>query len=176
MKDQVISIYKRGGVKRPSNTFKQRLLLKMYSAPILNKMKCIKRALCKEFNLPMTTSINKGFYCSAPNLEVGENTGLGNLYIRAVGKVTIGKNCSFSYNNMILTGTHDFSDFSTVIAKPVTIGDNVWVTSNVTILPGVTIGSNTVIGAGSVVTRDIPSGVFAAGNPCKVIKQIDFKK
>lgn len=77
---------------------------------------------------------------------------------------------------MILTGTHDFSDFSTVIAKPVTIGDNVWITSNVTILPGVTIGSNTVIGAGSVVTRDIPSGVFAAGNPCKVIKQINFKK
>ena len=56
------------------------------------------------------------------------------------------------------------------------IGDNVWITSNVTILPGVCIGSNTVIGAGSVVTNDIPSGVFAAGNPCKVIKSIDFKK
>lgn len=50
-----------------------------------------------------------------------------------------------------------------------------WVTTNVTILPGVTIGSNTIIGAGSVVTKDIPSGVFAAGNPCRVIKKIDFK-
>ena len=48
--------------------------------------------------------------------------------------------------------------------------------ANVTILPGVCIGSNTVIGAGSVVTNDIPSGVFAAGNPYKVIKSIDFKK
>lgn len=76
---------------------------------------------------------------------------------------------------MILTGTHDYNNFGTVIAKPVTIGDNVWVTSNVTILPGVTIGSNTIIGAGSVVTKDIPSGVFAAGNPCRVIKSIQFK-
>ena len=75
---------------------------------------------------------------------------------------------------MIITSTHDYIDFGTVLARPVTIGDNVWVTSNVTILPGVTIGSNTVIGAGSVVTKDIPSGVFAAGNPCKVIKKIKF--
>lgn len=59
-------VYKLGGMKKPSNTFKQRLLLKMYNAPILNKIKCIKRALYKEFNLPMTTSIGKGFYCSAP--------------------------------------------------------------------------------------------------------------
>ena len=86
--------------------------------------------------------------------------------------VTIGENCSFSYRNMILTGTHDISDYSTIIAKPVVIGDNTWITSNVTILPGVTIGSNTIIGAGSVVSRDIPSGVFAAGNPCRVIKRI----
>lgn len=50
------------------------------------------------------------------------------------------------------------------------------ITSNVTILPGVTIGDNTVIGAGSVVTKNIPSGVFAAGNPCKVIRKINFKK
>lgn len=77
---------------------------------------------------------------------------------------------------MIITSTHDYHDFSTVIGKPVIIGENVWITSNVTILPGVTIGSNTIIGAGSVVTKDIPSGVFAAGNPCKVIKPINFKK
>lgn len=90
--------------------------------------------------------------------------------------MVIGKGCAFSYKNRIITSTHDYVDFSTVIAKPVVIGDNVWVTSNVTILPGVTIGSNTVIGAGSVVTKDIPSGVFAAGNPCKVIKEIEFGK
>ena len=51
------------------------------------------------------------------------------------------------------------------------IGNNVWIGANVTILPGVTIGDNTVIGAGSVVNRDIPSGVVAVGNPCRVIKR-----
>jgi maltose O-acetyltransferase len=56
--------------------------------------------------------------------------------------------------------------------KPVTIGDDVWVGGGAIILPGVTIGSRAVIGAGSVVTRDVPAGVFAAGNPCRVIREI----
>lgn len=132
--------------------------------------------LCKEFNLPLSTSISQGFYLSAPNINVGEHTGLGDTFILAFAPVYIGRNCSFSYRNMIITSSHDFSEFSTVIAKPVIIGNNVWITSNVTILPGVTIGDNTVIGAGSVVTKNIPSGVFAAGNPCKVIRKINFKK
>ena len=58
---------------------------------------------------------------------------------------------------------------------PITIGDNCWICSNVTIIGGVHIGSGSVIGAGSVVTHDIPSNVLAAGNPCKVIRQIDDK-
>ncbi len=57
-------------------------------------------------------------------------------------------------------------------SKPITLGDNVWLGGDVTILPGVTIGSNTVIGAGSVVVKDIPSGVVAVGNPCKVVRPI----
>ena len=57
-------------------------------------------------------------------------------------------------------------------AKPVTIGNGCWLASNVTVCGGVTIGENCVIGAGSVVTRDIPAGVFAAGNPCRVIREI----
>lgn len=56
--------------------------------------------------------------------------------------------------------------------RPITIGDNVWLGGNVTVNPGVTIGHDTVIGSGSVVTRDIPSGVFAAGNPCRVIRKL----
>ena len=56
--------------------------------------------------------------------------------------------------------------------KPITIGSDVWVGGGAIILPGVTIGSRTVIGAGSVVTRDIPDNVFAAGNPCRVIREI----
>ena len=58
------------------------------------------------------------------------------------------------------------------LCKPITLGDNVWLGGDVTILPGVTIGSNTVIGAGSVVVKDIPSGVVAVGNPCKVVRPI----
>ena len=60
-------------------------------------------------------------------------------------------------------------------ALPITIGNDVWVASNVTICGGVTIGSGTVIGAGSVVTKDIPSGVLAAGNPCRVIRVLSEK-
>ena len=61
------------------------------------------------------------------------------------------------------------------LGKPVTIGDNVWIGGNTVINPGVTIGSNVVIGSGSVVTKDIPDGVIAAGNPCKVIRPITEK-
>src|SRR5216684_4075868 len=57
-------------------------------------------------------------------------------------------------------------------AKPIEIGSDVWVGGGAIICPGVTIGSKSVIGAGSVVTRDIPDGVFAAGNPCRVIREI----
>ncbi len=58
-------------------------------------------------------------------------------------------------------------------ALPITIGNNVWMGGNVVVLPGVTIGDGAVIGAGSVVTKDIPSHVVAAGNPCHVMKEID---
>ena len=57
--------------------------------------------------------------------------------------------------------------------NPVTIGNNCWIGANSVICPGVTIGENTVIGAGSVVTKDIPANVVAAGNPCKVIREIN---
>lgn len=56
--------------------------------------------------------------------------------------------------------------------RPITIGNRVWIGANVTILPGVTIGDEAVIGAGSVVTKDIPAGVVAVGNPCKVLRKV----
>lgn len=58
-------------------------------------------------------------------------------------------------------------------ARPISVGNNVWIGDNVTVLPGITIGNNVTIGAGSVVTRDIPDNTLAVGNPCRVIKSID---
>ncbi|WP_317239012.1 DapH/DapD/GlmU-related protein [Hymenobacter sp. 5516J-16] len=57
-------------------------------------------------------------------------------------------------------------------ARPITLGDNVWLGAGVLVMPGVTIGAGTTIGAGSVVTRDIPAGVVAVGNPCRVLRSI----
>jgi maltose O-acetyltransferase len=174
MKEDII--YEIGGTKRPQNSFLQRLLLFVNRIPIIGNYKIIKKTFCQVFNFPISTTFSSSFYCSSPNVFMGENVGLNDTYILAYAPVYIGKNCSFSFRNMIITSSHSFDDFSTVIASSVRIGNNVWITSNVTILPGVNIGDNTVIGAGSVVTKDIPAGVFAAGNPCKVVKKINFRK
>ncbi|CAM4100114.1 DapH/DapD/GlmU-related protein [Zobellia roscoffensis] len=169
-------IFKIGGRKRPGFGSIKRKLLYLNKVPVVREIQFLRKWILKTYEIPLSTTINKDFYCSAPNLNLGTHVGLADTFILAYAPVSIGKNCSFSFRNMIMTSSHDLNNFSTVIAKPVFIGDNVWITSNVTILGGVTIGSNTIIGTGSVVTRDIPAGVFAAGNPCKVIKQIDFKK
>lgn len=169
-------IYKIDGLKRPGFNKIQRMILKLNKFSMLTKFKFVKKVICRIYRIPITTTFNSNLICSAPNLILGENVGLSDTFIVAYAPIIIGDNCSFSFRNVILTSTHDLTEFSTVIAKPVIIGDNVWVTTNVTILPGITIGNNTVIGAGSVVTTDIPSNVFAAGNPCRVIKSINFKK
>jgi maltose O-acetyltransferase len=155
--------YKIGGLRRPFNSFYGRSLFMLNKLPFLRNTHFFRIKFCKYFNLPLSTSYYKGFYSSAPNLLVGENVGLADTHILAYAPVTIGNGCSFSFRNMLITSTHDFDDFSTIIAKPIHIGENVWITTNVIVLPGVSIGSNSVIGAGSVVTQDIPAGVFAAG-------------
>ena len=85
--------------------------------------------------------------------------------------VRIGPDCTFSTPHHPMDPQKRRDGWQ--ILKGIHVGDNVWFGSGVTVLPGVSIGSDSVIGAGSVVTRDIPSGVFAAGNPCRVIKKID---
>jgi maltose O-acetyltransferase len=86
----------------------------------------------------------------------------------------------FGPNVQIYTATHpmDYKERSSGVeyAKPITIGEDVWVGGSAVICPGVIIGDRTIIGAGSVVTKDIPSDVFAAGNPCRVIRTLTAKE
>jgi maltose O-acetyltransferase len=109
---------------------------------------------------------------------IGKNIFAKNVYLNDTlfldyAPIEIGEGTVFSGRNSVLTSTHDLDNFDVVRAEPIKIGANVWITHNCTILGGVSIGDNSVIGAGSVVTKDIPANVFAAGNPCKVIKQIN---
>lgn len=128
--------------------------------------------------------INPPFYCDyGSHIEVGKNFFANyNCTIIDVAKVTIGDNCQMAPNVAIYTAGHPLHPVSRnslyEYGISVTIGDNVWIGGNTVILSGVHIGSNTVIGAGSVVTKDIPDWVVAAGNPCRVIKKIteDDKK
>lgn len=122
--------------------------------------------------------INPPFYCDyGTNIEVGKNFFANyNCTILDVAKVVIGDNCQFAPNVSVYTAGHplhpEIRNTLYEYGIRVTIGDNVWVGGNTVICPGVHIGSNTVIGAGSVVTKDIPDWVVAAGNPCKVIREI----
>jgi len=93
-----------------------------------------------------------------------------------VCRVNIGENVLFGPRVCLYTATHpidpEIRRSGLEYGKPVTIGDNVWIGGNVVINPGVTIGNDTVIGSGSVVTGDIPGGVIAAGNPCRILKKV----
>src|SRR5947209_11926925 len=89
--------------------------------------------------------------------------------------LTVGDYTLFGPAVQVYTATHPMNaDLrrKQEFAKPIEIGSDVWVGGGAIICPGVKIGSKSVIGAGSVVTRDIPNGVFAAGNPCRVIREI----
>jgi maltose O-acetyltransferase len=168
--------YEIGGIKRPSFDNIERKLLYFNKIPILRSISFLRRIVFKIWGIPLSTHLDAGFFLSSPNLHLGKNVGLADTYIIAYAPIYIGDNCSFSFRNMLITSSHDMNNFSTVLAKPISIGNNVWITSNVIILGGISIGDNSVIGAGSVVTKDIPSGVFAAGNPCRVIRKINFRK
>lgn len=122
--------------------------------------------------------IAKTFNCDCgKNIFIGNNfTGNYNLTILDIREVRIGNNVMIGPNTLITTVGHPLSPLKRRIhmafAKPVTIGDDVWIGGNVTILPGVTIGNNVVIGAGAVVSRDIPSNSVALGVPARVVKSI----
>lgn len=126
-----------------------------------------------QFDYGVFTSIGKNFYANF------------NFTVLDCCPVKIGDNVMIGPNVSIMTPVHplryqdrnlkekaDGTLYDDEYAKPITIGDNCWIASCVTVTGGVTIGDGCVIGAGSVVTRDIPANSFAAGNPCRVIREI----
>ena len=118
------------------------------------------------------------FYCDyGYNIEIGENFYANfDCIILDVCDVTIGDNVFLAPRVCIYTAGHPIDAGvrrrQLEYGKKVVIGNDVWVGGNTVINPGVTIGDNVIIGSGSVVTKDIPSGVIAAGNPCRVLRPI----
>ena len=117
------------------------------------------------------------------HFDYGRNTTVGerffanyNLTVLDVCPVTIGDNVMLAPNVSLYGAGHpihpDARNSGYEYGAPITIGNNVWIGGSSCVLPGVTIGNNVVIGAGSVVTKDIPDNVIAAGNPCRVIREI----
>lgn len=124
-----------------------------------------------------TVIMQPPFYCDyGSNIELGERVFFNfNCVVLDVCPVRIGDFTLFGPAVQVLTPMHPFNaDLrrKQEFGKPIEIGSDVWVGGGALILPGVRIGSRTIIGAGSVVTRDIPDGVLAAGNPCRVIREI----
>jgi maltose O-acetyltransferase len=110
-------------------------------------------------------------------ISIGPRTFINyNLTALDVAAITIGADCQIGPNVQLLTPTHPIEPGprrdKLEAAKPITLGDNVWLGGGVIVCPGVTIGDNSVIGAGAVVTRDIPANVIAAGNPARVLREI----
>lgn len=122
--------------------------------------------------------IEQPFYCDyGYNIRVGNNFYANfNLVILDEAPVAFGDNVFIAPNCGFYTAGHpvDAAERNKGLeyARPITVGDNVWIGAGVSVLPGVSIGDNCVIGAGSVVVKDIPSNSVAVGNPCKVVKTI----
>ena len=111
------------------------------------------------------------------NIAIGVRSFLNfNCVLLDCNRITIGDDVQIAPGVHLYTATHPLdaaerrAGFES--ARPITIGDGVWLGGGVIVCPGVTIGDNTVVGAGSVVTKDLPSNVVAVGNPCRVIRQL----
>lgn len=111
------------------------------------------------------------------NIHVGPRTFANyNLTALDVAEIRIGADCQIGPNVQLLTPTHPVEPQprrdKLEAARPIIIGDNVWLGGGAIVCPGVTIGDNSVIGAGAVVTKDIPANVVAVGNPARVVREI----
>ncbi len=126
--------------------------------------------------------IEPSFYCDyGYNIEIGENFYSNhNLVILDCAKVTFGDNVFIGPNCGFYTAEHPLYYKTRIdgyeFAKPIKVGNNVWIGGGVNVLSGVIIGSNVVVGAGAVVTKDVPDNTVVVGNPAKVIKYLDAEK
>lgn len=122
--------------------------------------------------------IRPPFYCDyGCHIFAGDNLYINfNCTILDCSKVMIGDNVLIGPNVQLYAGYHPILASERIkgleLGAPITIGSNVWLGGGVIVCPGVSIGAHTAIGAGSVVVRSIPANVFAAGNPCKVIREL----
>lgn len=139
-----------------------------------------KRSVLKQLlgSFENNIDIQSPFYCDYGfNIFAGNNLFLNfNCIILDCARVTFGDNVFLAPNVQIYTAYHPVIAAERIkgpeYAAPITIGNNVWLGGGVIVCPGVTIGDNTTIGAGSVVTKSIPANVVAAGNPCRVIREL----
>jgi len=106
------------------------------------------------------------------SIRIGNHCGFSGTVIGAFASITLGNNVRCGANTLITDGDWHTDDPRCGAPKPIVIKDNVWLGYNAVVLKGVTIGNNTIIGANSVVTKDIPANVVAAGNPCRVIREL----
>ncbi|MBN9684552.1 MULTISPECIES: sugar O-acetyltransferase [unclassified Corallococcus] len=124
------------------------------------------------------TWIEPPFFCDyGEHIRLGERVFMNfQCVILDCNTVTIGDDVSFGPNVQVYAATHPLDPDERIkgpeLGRAITIGSKVWIGGGSIICPGVTIGEGTTIGAGSVVTRDIPPYVFAAGNPCRVIRSL----
>ena len=137
-----------------------------------------RRILTQLFGVETDAWVQPPFFCDyGTNIRLGSKVFFNfNCVVLDVMQITIGSNVLFGPSVQVYTATHpieaEIRRKRLEFAKPVTIGSDVWIGGGAIICPGVTIGDRTVIGAGSVVTRDVPKDVLAAGNPCKIIRNL----
>ncbi len=170
---------------------KTRKLLKQYNS-LEYGQKTEKTDILKQMfgSIGNNTSVGLPFICDyGRNIYIGDNVSINmNCTFVDCNKIIIGNNVLIASNVQLYTSTHpvELSErlvpgwtpesgeyFCRTYALPITIGNGCWIGGGVIILPGVSIGNGSVIGAGSVVTKDIPDNSLAAGNPCRVIREIN---
>ena len=135
--------------------------------------------LAQLFGAATDARVTPPFFCDyGRNIELGRRVYFNfNCVILDVAIVRIGDDLMFGPAVQVYTASHPMPAgerrSGLEFGKPITIGDDVWLGGGAIVCPGVTIGHGAVIGAGSVVVHDVPPGVFAAGNPCRVVRAIE---